>query len=252
MAACSNIDRFHTCVAGKSTSNTRSSGNGLRYAKVSSPAPSTTYCATPCATASASRSSAYRLRAAMNPRKSRPTGCSARSISRGYLSPTRRSAMGSSNTGGLSANWCAARRIATPNAVLLAWPVSIKTSLDEARLTHAAYHNAYDLDWMGTSFGRLRCSHSTARESGRGACRLKPRHGHTHHRRSGVCVGHRPGAGQAWRNPPDRPAHPVVPGALGTGHGPFVALLLPRVAAWTSLARRPARQAERAAGDGVR
>ncbi len=54
--------RFQACVAGWSTSNTLTPACGLRCANVSSPAPSSTYCCTPRPTASASLSSANRLR----------------------------------------------------------------------------------------------------------------------------------------------------------------------------------------------
>src|SRR5580700_1765758 len=83
----------------------------------------------------------------MNPRKSLPTGCIARSIRRGYPSPTNRIAIGSSSTGGLSFNWCAARRIATPRAVLLARPVSMNSSLDDPR--QANPHTIGLMTWIG-------------------------------------------------------------------------------------------------------
>ena len=49
-----------------------------------------------------------------------------------------------------------------------------------------------------------------------------------------------------------RPPHLDVPDALRRGHGPLVDLLLPRPAARPGIARSPARQAQRAAGDAVR
>src|ERR1019366_2799715 len=66
----------------------------------------------------------------MKARKSRVTLCMARSMWRGYPAPISRTAMGSSRTGGWSCNWCAARRIATPRAVLLTCPGSILSSLE--------------------------------------------------------------------------------------------------------------------------
>ena len=69
--------RFHSWVAGWSTSKTRRPAGLLRrYAKESSPAPRITYWVMPWAAAPASRSSVYRLRQVTWVRAADSTGCS--------------------------------------------------------------------------------------------------------------------------------------------------------------------------------
>ena len=99
------------------------SSKGLRCAKVSSPAPSTTYWRTLRTTAAARVSSAKRLRAAMNRRIDRVAGrsSSAPNTSSG-ASPSTGTANASANTRPPSISWCAARCAAARNAVRLGSP----------------------------------------------------------------------------------------------------------------------------------
>ena len=123
MLAAASICSFHACVAGWSTSNTRTSSNGLRQANVSSPAPSTRYCRTPSSrTPAANVSSASRARPTINARIPAENGCfvlsGVRLISSLNPGPRMRTASGSSKTSGrASCTWCAARRRATRRAV---------------------------------------------------------------------------------------------------------------------------------------
>src|ERR1039458_9027142 len=51
-------------------------------------------------------------------------------------------------TGGASTNWCAARRIATPNAVLLALPISMNSSVEQYRRSLARC-TIFPMSWIG-------------------------------------------------------------------------------------------------------
>ncbi len=112
---------------------------------------------------------------------------------------------------GLLHDWCAARRMATRRAVLLARPVSMLCSVNDRQLSsRAAYHNPHELDWMGIALRGLCRRHRPAGQGGRGACGLEPGHGAAHQRGGGLCLGHRAGAGQARRDPLPRPPHPAL------------------------------------------
>src|ERR1035437_8525607 len=192
----------------------------------------------------------------MKARKSRATLCIARSMSLGNPEPSNGTAIGSSRTHGWSITWCAARRMATRRAVLLARPVCIRASVNYDKTApgepRAAYHVPHELDWMGTALRGLCRRHRPAGQGRRGACGLEPGHGPAHDRGAGLCLGHRADAGQARRDALARPPHLPVSGALRAGHRPVVAVLLPRPATGAGLARGAAGQAERAAGDGLR
>src|SRR6185312_11458025 len=107
-----------------------SAANGLRCAKVSRPAPSTTYWRTPRATAAARLSSAKRLREAIRNRMARVRG---RSISSPNTAcgeaPSTGTASGSANTSPRSITWCAARWAAARIAVKLGWVGCTATNL---------------------------------------------------------------------------------------------------------------------------
>jgi hypothetical protein len=98
----------------------------LRYAKVSSPAPTTRYWRTPAATQRDSSSSTKRLRATNAPRRPRDRGSfSEKGSSRNAASvdaPSKGSAIGSGKTSGSSSNWCTARSEATLSAERLGSP----------------------------------------------------------------------------------------------------------------------------------
>ena len=109
-------------------------------------------------------------------------------------SPTNRRAMGSSSTGGRSASWCAARRIATPKSGF-AGPAGLHEVQSSVPVPAAAVTWRHDLDWMGLAFRSVCRRHCLAGQGGRGACRLKPRDRRPHQRCRAVCVGH-----CAWRS----------------------------------------------------
>src|SRR6266567_3635782 len=108
----------------------------------------------------------------------------------------------------------------------------------------------HELDRMGAPFGAVCRGHGATGQSGRGARGLKPGHGGSHQRGSGVCLGHRAGAGQARRDAAAGQADAAVSRVVRAGYGAELAVLLPRAATGPGLARGPAGQAERAAGDG--
>src|ERR1035437_5378098 len=187
----------------------------------------------------------------MKARKSRATLWLARSRSRANPGPSRGRAMGSLRMRGSSVIWCAARRMATRRAVLLARPCSIGLSVT-CRGRAAGYHSLYDLDWMGAALRRVCRRHGPAGQGGSGSRGFEPGHGRSHQRGSGVCVGYRAGHGKARRTSPAGPADAVVSDAVGARDGALVALLLQGAATGSGIAGGSAGQDECAAGDDFR
>ena len=190
------------------------------------------------------------------------------------------------DTGGRSISWCAARRIATPSAVLLALPVSMNSSvllwpvctfspcpilalfsgarvgnqtLGWAASTTRRWRTIIPMNWIGWAILSAVFAAATALLAKVGVAHVDSNLAMA--LRTSVVVvfawaivfalaiaRHRRPGGDSRPRPP----HRALSRALRPRHRPLLALLLPRPATGPSLARRPDRQAQRPAGHRLR